>query len=339
MKLTGVNTHTKKTYLCCEHVQSYKSYKHIKANIKKLKTGELSIKEPKDLTERKIIITKVLIELNNLIKFDAELKRLFINIEGVDIINFLLNLLGQKDKSLDLLVLMNIYLFIKDIDIARKYNNFTFFNAMVSYLFTNNFDLYSNKQKLTITEISLFLTITNILGIFYKVMKDKVVESNFTYELLMFLFNLLVKLLDDTDIKEKYKKHAKTEIDEGYLNFINANQGLLYDSIISLVYSVLTSKIDYELKIQIINFFLENQEYFINFLVKGFVNSQINSELVFIEVLDQCYYTKVEDLHQNLNMFLKNLGKIKISQDKLVEMIKLLQEKLKLSGSVIGKTI
>jgi hypothetical protein len=55
MKLSGVNTYSKKTYLCCEHVDRYSKYKQLRTTLLKLKSGELVLKDAKELEASKLL--------------------------------------------------------------------------------------------------------------------------------------------------------------------------------------------------------------------------------------------------------------------------------------------
>jgi hypothetical protein len=319
MKMSGVGVHAKKIYCCVEHVTRYKKFKEVKEKLKKISNGGDSLN---------ITVTdleQLLNDINNLCRFDLQMKKLFstqntLGIENFDIVYFLLTLLNQFDLKIDILVLTNISNFIKEIDLCKRYSTSEFFNKLLSYLSNMNFNLYSGKYITTNTmtikeEVLCFLTLINIFNNLYSNSKDKVLEIDSTNNLVVMLFNLLVTITDNRDIKDKIinqlkNKNTSIDIDNNYLTLIHNYECLIMNSLFSLMYMAYVSKnVNVDFILFVNNFIVEKSNNIFQFIIKKIqqvndINLVKNFIIFYCEVLTNLYYTKIEYLPEQCENFI-----------------------------------
>jgi hypothetical protein len=207
----------KKYTFCIEHYNNLKLLKEIK----------------KEINNSSSIETKTLIEINNLLHYDVEMKKLFSKLEikkKQNIINFLFELISknEKDRNNELYILTIINHLLKEYQICKDYSNDTNYEILINYLKNLNVRLYdvSSNKKIEISEeefltnIILYeLTMNNISQLFIN-SKEKILSLELSAKLLENLTSIFGQCLTTFNLVDN--KKITIEVFYTVINFINS---------------------------------------------------------------------------------------------------------------------
>jgi hypothetical protein len=312
----------------------------------------------------------VLSDMNSIIRFDMNLKKLFttLNIEKFEIVNFLLSLLGEYDIQMDNLILLNISNFLKEIDYCKKHSNQELFENIFSYLASINFDFYkiliansndsSYFDKIK-NELTNFILIINILSSLFSHSVEKSFDIDMVHKLSELIFSIFVKITDQKSVKEKITENKSNKniqfLSESYFTYLKDFETITINSIINILNILYFSKnTDVDLIFSINNFIISNFENLSHFITKKQQGDLIlvkNIIIYFQDLLRSIYNTKLEYLPENTQQFFKSYSnfiqeiinmevynkeiKTFFFTEKTFEILKLLEEKYYIANSQV----
>jgi len=269
--------------------------------------------------------------MNSLIRYDIDLKKLFTNIQKLDIIEYLFSLLGTNEIIIENYVLINILNFMKEIDICKKYSNRSLYSNLFYYFNSKNFNL--NKLENAGEELNTFVNMINLFTCLFSNSIKKSLDIEITVKLFIMLFEYINEICE-VDKKTNYNE------DKLHLNFRKKYSQLILSSIINLINSAyISNNTDIDLLYFINNFFVQNTKKIGNYIYDPVVNKIL---IIFLnELTTNLYHTKIEHLPSNFEIFLENLSEILQKNDhnnlyfleKINETVKLIKEKFKLFNS------
>ena len=214
--LKDLDFNLKKYTFCIEHYNSLKLLKKIKDTLK----------------IASIIPTQILIEINKLLHYDIEIKKLFSNLlvkEKQNIIDFLLETISKnsKDRKNELYILSILYHLFKEYLICNNFSNDENYEILINYLLNLNYRLYeeSKNKKVDLSDEEFLtlcllyeLTINNISQLFIN-SKEKILSLELSVKLLENITFIFGQCLSSYNVIDN--KRITVETFFTIINFIN----------------------------------------------------------------------------------------------------------------------
>lgn len=214
--LKDLDFNLKKYTFCIEHYNNLKLLKKIKDTLKISST----------------IPTQTLIEINNLLHYDIEMKKLFSKLlvkEKQNIINFLFEIISKnsKDRINELYILSILYNLFKEYLICNNYSNDDNYEILINYLLNLDYHLYeeSKNKKVELNDEDFLticllyeLTINNISQLFIN-SKEKMLSLELSVKLLENLTSIFGQCISSFNAIDN--KRITVETFYTIINFIN----------------------------------------------------------------------------------------------------------------------
>lgn len=316
IKASKLVSNSKKYHFCIEHIEKLNLYKTVKEKLELIPSSSSAASNQAELRT-------TLEQLNTLIRYDDNIKSLCFKIEKIDLVSLILSQLAQSDRTISMLLFLNLSHILKEISYAKKYSTNDLYLSITDYYCNYIYSPYEEMKLFSIDEkermmrdaLLYGLLVNNITYIIVNA-KEKGLRLDITTKVIVKAMELIATIL--TESKPKLKTNdSKTNND--YLQFLGVINKIIISSLLKLIYALLISKnSQINLNTSIVNVFCKLSKEAFDY-VKQANDCSLKKEFMILlnELLYSIIHIQSDQLEiENVRLFIKESESLLTSEEK-----------------------
>lgn len=340
VKASKLISNSKKYHFCIEHIEKLILFKTIKEKLEAVQSQESSstlINQAK--------FNSTLEQLNSLIRFDDNIKALCFKIDKIDPVSLILSQLGKSDRIIDMLLLLNLTHFLKEISYAKKYSTNDLYLSITDYYCNYIYSPYESITKFTSDEKERMTRDTILQGLLLDNMrhiianaKEKGLRLDITTKVIVKSMELMSTVLTRQRPNDTSSLN-KTQANEDYIATICLIEKMIISSAVQFIYALLISKnSQIDLNTSTVKVFCKLSREVFGF-IKQANDSQLRKEYIILvnELLYVMIHTQCDQLEiDNVKLFISecesfmSLEGTELIEEKIRNSIVIVKEKMRI---------